>query len=486
MNVYFAGLATETNSFSSIPTATGAFELGRRRGEEVFGDSGMYGEMARTLRELVSAESGSVSPGLFAFAQPAGPTVQAVYERLRDTLLDDLRGAGPVDVVMLFLHGAMISQDCWDCEGDILTRVREIVGPATPIGVVLDPHAHLTSAMLQQATVLCFQKEYPHIDGAARLADAWRICLDVLRGRARPVWSVHDCRMISFWPTQSGPMSDFVDRMLAREGRDGVLSISFVHGFPWGDTPVTGAKMLVYTDGEPALAEGLARSLGEEIWNLRFDTAIRQASISESLDRMGAANLGPIVVADMSDNAGGGAPADSTFVARAILERGLRDVGIAIMYDPQAVAFCHEVGEGATIELRLGGKLGPASGQPLDVRGVVRGLAKKATQVGLSGLVSMGDTAWLEVDGVHFIIGSRRVQCFHPTAFTSLGLDPATLRSVVVKSTNHFRAGFDSIATDVIYVDAPGAIRSDFASIPYQRFNAPFWPKVEDPWASRG
>ena len=484
MKAYFAGLATETNSFSSIPTATAAFDLGRKRGEEVFGDRGMYGEMARTLRELADAEDCDVAPGLFVFAQPAGPTVQAVYERLRDELLDDLRAAAPVDVVMLFLHGAMISQDCWDCEGDILTRVREIVGPRVPIGVVLDPHAHLTPTMLEKATVLCFQKEYPHVDGAARLADVWRICLDVLRGKARPVWSVHDCRMISFWPTGGQPMRGFVDRMLAREGHDGVLSISFVHGFPWGDTPVTGAKMLVYTDGDAALADDVARSLGREIWDLRYDTAIKQASIPDALDRMGATNRGPLVVADMSDNAGGGAPADSTFLARAILERGLTDVGLAIMYDPQAAAFCHEVGEGATIELRLGGKLGPASGQPLDVRGVVRGLARKATQIGLSGRVAMGDTAWLEVDGVHFIIASQRVQCFGPTAFTAVGLDPATLRSVVVKSTNHFRAGFDAIATDVIYVDAPGAIRSDFAAIPYQRFTAPFWPKVEDPWAA--
>ena len=486
MKAYFAGLATETNSFSSIPTAAAAFALGRRRGPEVFEDAGMYGEMARTLQRLAAPEGCSVSPGLFVFAQPAAPTVQAVYEQLRDELLDDLRAAAPVDVVVLFLHGAMISQDCWDCEGDILSRVREIVGPSTPIGVVLDPHAHLTPTMLEKATVLCFQKEYPHVDGAARLADAWRICLGALRGEVRPTWSVYDCRMISFWPTGGEPMRGFVDRMLAREGHDGVLSISFVHGFPWGDTPVTGAKMLVYTDADQPLADALARSLGQEIWDLRHDTAIRQASIADALERMGATNRGPLVVADMSDNAGGGAPSDSTFLARAILERGLRDVGLAIFYDPQAAAFCHEVGIGGAIELRLGGKLGPSSGQPLDVRGTVRGLARKATQAGLSGQVSMGDAAWLEVDGVHFIIGSRRVQCFHPTAFTSLGLDPATLRSVVVKSTNHFRAGFDSIATDVIYVDAPGAIRSDFASIPYQRFNAPFWPKVEDPWASRG
>lgn len=484
MNVFFAGLATETNSFSSIPTAEAAFALGQRRGEAVFRDRGMYGEMARGLCELVEAEGGRVSPGLFAFAQPAAPTVQAVYERLRDQLLDDLRAAAPVDVVMLFLHGAMISQGCWDCEGEILALVRRLVGPTTPIGVVLDPHAHLTQAMLENATVLCFQKEYPHIDGLPRIGDAWRICLGVLRGDIRPVAAVHDCRMVSFWPTQSQPMRGFVDRMLEREGRDGILSISFVHGFPWGDTPVTGAKMLVYADGDAGKAEALAKTLGSEIWDLRYETQIRQLPIAAALDRMGATNRGPLLVADIADNAGGGAPADSTFFARAILERGLTDVGLALFYDPQAVAFCHEVGVGAEIDLRVGGKLGPSSGDPLDVRATVRGLARNATQIGLSGLVGLGDAAWIEVAGVHFILCSQRTQCFHPTAFTALGLDPTTLRSVVVKSTNHFRAGFDPIASDVVYVDAPGAIRSDFAAIPYQRFKAPYWPKVEDPWAA--
>jgi microcystin degradation protein MlrC len=96
--------------------------------------------------------------------------------------------------------------------------------------------------------------------------------------------------------------------------------------------------------------------------------------------------------------------------------------------------------------------------------------------------VGLGDAAWIEVDGVHFILCSQRTQCFHPTAFTALGLDPTTLRSIVVKSTNHFRAGFDPIATDTVYVDSPGAIRSDFAAIPYRRFKAPYWPKVANPW----
>jgi microcystin degradation protein MlrC len=481
MNVFFAGLATETNSFSAIPTAEAAFALGQRRGDAVFADRGMYGEMARRLRELAQAEGGHVSPGLFASAQPGAPTVQAVYERLRDALLDDLRASGPVDIVILFLHGAMISQDNWDCEGEILRLVRQIVGPAVPVGVVLDPHAHLTEAMIEEATVLCFMKEYPHIDGIERMEDAWRICLSVLRGQVQPVAAVHDCKMVSFWPTQGQPMRGFVDRLQAREHRNNILSISFVHGFPWGDTPVTGAKMLVYADGDAEAAAAVARTLGQEIWDLRRETLIKDVSMQAALEAIAAVETGPLVIADIADNAGGGAPADSTFMLRAVLERGLTDVGFALTYDPQAVAFCHEVGVGAELDLRVGGKLGPASGEPLDVRATVRGLARKATQVGLSGLVGLGDAAWIEIAGVHVILASARTQCFHPTAFTALGLDPTSLKALVVKSTNHFRAGFDPIATEVLYVDTPGAIRSDFANIPYQRFKSPYWPKVENP-----
>jgi microcystin degradation protein MlrC len=481
MNVFFAGLATESNSFSSIPTAEAAFARGQRRGEAVFADKGMYGEMARRLRELVEPEGGQVIPSLFAFAEPAAPTVQAVYERLRDIVLDDLRAAAPVDMVILFLHGAMIAQETWDCEGDILARVRQIVGPDTPVGAVLDPHAHLTEAMIAHATVLCFMKEYPHTDGLPRLQDAWRVCLGVARGNHRPTPAVHDCRMVSFWPTQSQPMRGFVDRMTALEGEDGVLSISFVHGFPWGDTPVTGAKMLVYADGDADKAASLAKSLGQEIWELREQTRIREVSMQAALDRVSAAREGLLVIADIADNAGGGAPADSTFMLRAILERGLTGVGLAILYDPQAVEFCHEVGVGAVIDLRIGGKLGPSSGDPLDVRANVMGLARKAVQQGLSGLNAMGDAAWIRVNGVDVILAQTRTQCFHPTAFTALGLDPTTLKAVVVKSTNHFRAGFEAIAAEVLYVDTPGAIRSDFANIAYQHFRGPYWPKTETP-----
>jgi microcystin degradation protein MlrC len=482
VKIFSGMIATESNSFSNIPTGATAFAQGRKHGVEVFEGDDWFGSFMRKLRDLAEGEGGEVIPSIFAFAEPGAPTVQSVYEELRDTLLADLRAAGPVDMVILFLHGAMIAKGTWDCEGDILRRVREAVGPDVPVGVVLDPHAHLTEDMIANATVLSFMKEYPHTDGNDRLVDVWRICLGVLRGELKPVHAVHDCRMISFWPTGPEPMRGFVDKMLALEGKDGILSISFVHGFPWGDTPVTGAKMLVYADADRAKAAHLARTLGEEIWRLRVETMMTLVPVNEAVERMATANNVPLVLADMADNSGGGAPGDSTFVLRAVLERGLEGVGFALFCDPQAAALCHEAGLGARIALRVGGKIGPASGDPVDIEAEVMGLdADGHQQESGAGQWPLGKTAWVRTKGLDIILCSVRTQCYHPSAFTHLGLDPAALRAIVVKSTNHFRAGFDSIAADTIYLDSPGAIAPNFASIPFKIFDRPYWPRVENP-----
>jgi microcystin degradation protein MlrC len=482
MRVFTAILATESNSFSTIPTGSAAFAASLKRGAEVFEDTGWFGSFARRLRELAEPENAEIIPSLFAFAQPAAPTVQSVYEDMRDTILYDLQAAGRVDMVVLMLHGAMMAQQTWDCEGDILARVREIVGPDVPIGVVADPHAHLTEAMVANATVVSFQKEYPHTDMLERLDDVWDMCRRVMRGEIAPVAAIHDCRMISLWPTDPEPMRGFVDRTMAMEGRDGVLSVSFVHGFGWGDTPVTGAKMLVYTDNDPAKAAKVAAELRAEIWSLRDQTMMDLVPLDQAVRRMAEVEHGPLVLADMADNAGGGAPGDSTFVLRAVLDAGVRDVGFALFCDPQAALACHDAGLGATVALRIGGKTGPASGDPIDLDVVVMGLDENGweSETG-AGDWPLGRTAWVRAHGVDVILCSERNQCFHPTAFSHLGLDPSTLKALVIKSTNHFRAGFDPIASETLYIDAPGAIAPNFASMPFKVFDKPYWPKVADP-----
>src|SRR5690606_28333829 len=186
-------------------------------------------------RERARTRGWQIVEGLCAFSEPAGPTVRSAYEALRDELLDDLRSALPVDMVLLGMHGAMVADGYDDCEGDVLARVRALVGPDVAVGAELDPHCHLTQAMLDNADVLICFKEYPHTDFLERGAELADLCADLVAGRIRPVMSTFDCRMIGIYHTPREPMRSYVDRIKALEGRDGVLSISVVQTFPWGD-----------------------------------------------------------------------------------------------------------------------------------------------------------------------------------------------------------------------------------------------------------
>ena len=486
MKVLFGAISTESNSFSPIPTSIRAFEAyGIPAGEAAYTHQGLFREMALVLRGLIEEAGATAHPSLFTFAQPGAPTLQSAYEELRDRLIRDVEATQP-DLVILFLHGAMLSQQCLDCEGEILELVRAKVGQAVPIGVVLDPHAHLTLRMLRNATLLSFMKEYPHTDLLDRVHDVWRLCFDIAVGkRSAPVWAVSDCRMISLWPTQNQPMRGFVDRMIAKEGRDAVASISFVHGFPFGDTPDTGAKVLVYADADVAVAEQLAEALRDEIWDMRDRTRIVTLSVDQALDRIAAHTGGLLVLADVADNPGGGAPGDSTFFLEAALRRGVNGIAVGLLYDPQAVQICSDAGAGARIDLRIGGKSSPLSGSPVDASVEVMAVAASAEQSSLprEDPVSLGAAAWVRVAGIDVLLISRREQCLHPDAFSRMGLDLSAHRAVVIKATNHFQAQFAPIAREILYVDAPGVVRPEMAKLPFTIFKRPYWPRVEDPWS---
>ncbi len=187
------------------------------------------------------------------------------YETLRDNLLADLKAALPVDLVLLGLHGAMIADGYDDAEGDLLARVRALVGPKTVIGAELDPHGHYTDLKRDNADLLVFFKEYPHTDILDRAYDLVDLCESTVKGEIRPVMSVFDLEMLAMYHTSREPMRGFVDRMFALEGKDKVLSLSLIHGFPWGDVPTLGTHMLVITDNDKAAGDALAEKLGREI-----------------------------------------------------------------------------------------------------------------------------------------------------------------------------------------------------------------------------
>lgn len=487
MRIFIANLVTETNTFSPLPTGWRAWrEFGLHRGDasRVAADQ-VHGVVLHAWRRLAEADGHEVVESVAGFATPGGRTLASVYAALRDDIVADLAAAGPVDAVLLNLHGAMAAEGCDDCEGELLAAVRRVAGPVTVIGAELDLHCHLTPAMLGAADVLVAYKHYPHDDMVERAREVYRLCLDAASGRIRPVTAAFDCRMIGLWPTTGPVMAPFVRELKDAERRPGVLSVSLGHGFPWADVADVGARVWAVTDGDLGLAERTAAELGRRFFELRSRTRTPYLTADEALDRALAAPRGPVVLADVADNPGGGAPGDSTFVLRRLLERGVRGVAAGCYWDPQAAALCAEAGAGAAFDLRLGGKSGPVSGDPLDLRVEVKALAEDHAQSGLSGARSpLGLSAWVRAEGVDLVLASVRSQTFAPDAFTGLGLDLADKALVVVKSTEHFRAAFAPLAADILYVATPGAIRPDFAAIPYARRDGRYWPRVADPFAA--
>ena len=483
MKVFTACLGSETNTFSPILCGRDAFEgnFYAPPGQHPDHPTLYSGPMMALRRRAKEGGDWQVVEGLSTFATTGGIVTRPVYEEYRDAILDQLKAAMPVDFVALGLHGAMVADGYEDCEGDLLRRVREVVGPRVKVGAELDLHCNLTPAMVEHADVLVPYKESPHIDVLERGEELVQILADAARGKVRPVMSVFDCRMVTSSPTTREPMKSFVARMQALEGKDGVLSVSLIHCFGFNDVPEMGYKVLVVTDDRKAEGDALARKLGHEIYRMRREIGMTFLTIDEAIDRALAAPKGPVVLADGADNAGGGAASDSTWFIRALRKRGVRGVCVGPLWDPIAVRMCFAAGEGGEFQLRFGAKMNANSGEPIDAQVKVMRLVKDAWQTFGAARDPIGDAAAIEVDGIEIVLNSARDQAFGIDLFTNLGIDPSTRRIVVVKSHNHFFAAFSKIATEVHRTTAPGPLALDYSQVPYKRLRRPIWPLDPDP-----
>ena len=482
MKVLIAGLATETNTFSPMPTGRLAFESTMVTREATRQPGNLFSAPLHEWRRMAEERGWEVVESLCAFAQPAGTTVGAVYDGYRDEILADVAAHRP-DIFLISMHGAMVADGYDDCEGDMMERARAILGPKAVIGLELDPHNHLTQAMVSNATLIVNYKEYPHVDAPERARELFSMAADAVEGKTRPVMAIHDCRMLTIIETMKEPGQSFVQAMKDAEGKDCVLSVSLTHGFPWADVADVGAKTLVITDGNAAKAASVAKEFADRLWGIREGLRMRYPDISGALDIVAQSNLTGITLADMGDNAGGGAPADSTFFLKEILKRGLKDIALAVFWDPVLVTMCEDAGVGAVMRVRLGGKICAESGDPVDLTVTVRAIREGMTQKLGTSDMPMGTGVWLEADGVHLILSSIRTQCFAPTVFTDLGLDIATLKAMIPKSTNHFYQNFARVSSQVIHVRSPGAVTPDMTIIPYTKRDGNYWPKVENPFA---
>jgi microcystin degradation protein MlrC len=484
MRVFVASLATETNTFSPLYVDRSAFE------SAFYCPPGTHPEtptlcsapiVAARLR--AKTDGFTLIEGTATWAEPAGLVSRQAYESLRDEILDQLRAALPVDVVLFGLHGSMVARDYDDCEGDLLAQARAIAGDEAVIGAELDMHCHLSDTMVEASDIIVAFKEFPHTDFLERAEDLVDLCLRTARGEVEPVAAVFDCRAVAAFMTSREPGRSFVDRVKAMEGRNGILSVTIVHGFTAADVYDMGTKVLVYADRDREEAASLSERLAREIlaWG-PGGAGPRHFKPDEAIAEALAISGQPVVLADRWDNPGGGVAGDSTTMVEALLRHPDIPSAIGALWDPVAVSFCRAAGPDAEIALRFGGKAAATSGQPVDAKVRVRATTSDLVVPFEQSLVSLGPAAAITIGHLDIVLAATRAQTFSPPVFTNLGIDLPAKKIVVVKSSNHFYAAFSKIAAAVLYLDTGGPYPSDPTKVAYTKVRRPLSPLDPHPW----
>ncbi len=458
MRLFLAMLSHETNTFSNIPTDRGQFEARNLHyGGEIIEAYRGTGTCLGGMIEAAARLGATLLPSVAAAASPAGLVTKDIYGHVKERMLRDLKAAGAVDGVLLDLHGAMVPEGLDDGEGDLIKAVRAVVGPAVPIAVTLDFHGNLSDAMVRGADLLNGYKTYPHVDMGERGVEATEQLVAIIGRRLTPTAALRKPPLLPPLGNQGtarGPMRRLYDLAADMEKDPKVISISIFAGFPLADIPDAGFGVYVVTDNDQALAERLADEIAETAWKHRHEFIHTALPVREAVAKALAAPGKPIVLADMADNTGGGAAGDGTEILRELVRVGARSAVVACLWDPKAAALCAQAGVGASVTLDVGGKVDDRHGAPLRVTGVVRALSdgrfvhRGPMARGLPG--RLGTTAVLDI------------------------------KILVVKSTIHYRAAFEPIASEIIEVDAPGLSSSNLARFDFKRIRRPIFPLDPD------
>ena len=477
MRVFLGGVRTETNTFTARLTSEEDFRKGDvTPASEAYVDPGLHPGYAGFL--LATHKAGwKVVRGTVSYAVPGGPVEEDVYRKLRDQLLAELEAGGPYDMVLLDLHGAMVAQETRDCEGDLLRRCRAMLGEDVIIGGLLDPHAVLSADMVMCADILHAYKEYPHTDVMERAVELFAICAEMTTRKSHVVAAVAECGLIGGFPTVDEPMRSFVDWMCKAEMGPGVVSVSLIQSFPWCDHQAAGAKFLVYANDRKT-ADALAGEGGRRFRDI-FEAAVMKPLPAQGAARIVAAHpQKPYIIADISDNPGGGASGDATHLLRALIESNVKGIGAALFNDRETLERAWASGVGGVENFRIGGKLSLLSGAPIEIKGVVKALAKSDDHEGRGavGGPSSGPLALIGTDFGDVVVCGERRQALSPALFTALGVDPHAYRVLVLKSSAHFRAAFSSFKHEILEAGSPAEMNPDLPSLPFTKIRRPLWP----------
>jgi len=495
MKFVIALIRHETNTFSPIGTELSDF----RRGSTT--DGPIYGEAARVACEgtnnaaaayldMARDMGAEVDFSVYASAVPSGLVSRDAFESLCDAVIASTQKG--CDAILLDLHGAMVVEGYPDAEGELLRRLRACTPAGLPIGVALDFHANFSSDLIGNATAIAGYCTYPHVDVYETGARVGRSIRALLEGRSQPVILWRRLPMLTHMLRQTPlmqPMKDIMDRAMQAE-RDGeVCNASIFGGFPLADIACAGLSVVIVA--ERAQLDGAQRLLDElcaMAWSRRADFVFPSEPVADSIAYAKTLEQGPVILVDHGDNCGAGGVTDVMDVLEEVLRQGLEEVVAGPFCDPASVATLFEQGVGAAVTLDVGGKTDmPAlglTGRPLRLSGVVERLTDgEYTVTGpmFTGVrLSLGRTAVLRVGSVRVFISERPQEPYDTGVFTHAGVDPAQSRYVLLKSRQHFRAGFESFAKHIVLVSGPGVCSSDYEIFSFKHLSRPIYPLDTD------
>ena len=421
-------------------------------------------------------------PLCWCSAEPSGYVTRDAFERVADLTCNALREADSPDAVYLDLHGAMVVEHYEDGEGELLRRVRELVGVEVPIVISLDLHANVTAQMVDCSDAMTIYRTYPHLDMAVTGARAFDMLSTLLQGQPlhKAMHKIPFLFPLSSQCTDFDPCKAIYSKLDEISLRPGMENIDFATGFPPADIAECGAAVVAY-GADQQTVEAAAEQLYQQVLgaeaDFNFELLDPDAAVLRAMDNTSDK---PVVLADAQDNPGAGGTSDTTGLLEALVRNGARQAVMAVLYDPEVADMAHAAGVGAVIEASLGAKSGLPGIYPFEARFEVEALGDgRFTYTGAMNLNSkaqLGNMALLRViddnSEVRIVVGSRRSQCLDQAMIRHLGVEPGEQKIVCVKSTVHFRADFDPIAAETLVVIAPGIHPCRLVDLDYKKLRA--------------
>jgi microcystin degradation protein MlrC len=477
LRIMIAGISHETNTYcKGLTKQDEFFSLRADRVMRLAPTSTAVGGMLKACEEI----GATPLPTLVTTATPSGTIEATAYGAFKQEILDGIRDAGALDAIALSLHGAGVVDGIDDLEGDLAVAIRELVGPEVKVVATFDLHGNVTQTMADALDLMLGCHDYPHTDMEDRGLEAVRLIPELVSGELQPVTWVETVPMLV--PTSTtlfGPGQKMKELCLELERREGIIDCTFFHGFPYTDTPLVGGHINATADGDPELARKTAQQAALFLWEHREEFRQPSLSCEEAIERALAVDGGPVVINETSDNPGGGTPGDGTHLLRAMVEAKLSDACFGFIVDPAAAEAAHQAGVGATVELELGGKYDELHGAPLPVSAYVKTLSDgrfRWQKMARGTQARLGKMARLRVGTIDVIVASERSQTLDSEPFAVMGIDVMRYKIVALKSSNHFRAGFQELAKEIVTADPPGLTTLQVGIFPKQRKPGPLWP----------